>query len=86
MVPICQCYVSMPLLPAIYIYFCFYYTAVYKFLCVLSWSVIYTIYGHIYTPLKFKCWAVTHRAAFMSTLAGLGVIGVSSGVVRMVYR
>ena len=25
-------------------------------------------------PLKFKCWAVTHRAAFMDTAAGLGVI------------
>ena len=34
----------------------------------------------------FKCWVVTHRAAFMGTVAGLGVIGVSSGVVRMVYR
>ena len=36
--------------------------------------------------LRFKCWVVTHRAAFMGTVAGLGVIGVSSGVVRMVYR
>ena len=36
--------------------------------------------------LKFKCWVVTHRAAFMGTVAGLGVIEVSSGVVRMVYR
>ena len=38
------------------------------------------------TALRFKCWVVTHRAAFMGTAAGLGVIEVSSGVVRMVYR
>ena len=36
--------------------------------------------------LKFKCWVVTHRAAFMGTVASLGVIEVPSGVVRMVYR
>ena len=36
--------------------------------------------------LTFKYWVVTHRAAFMGTAAGLGVIEVSSGVVRMVYR
>ena len=40
----------------------------------------------IIISLRFKCWVVTHRAAFMGTAAGLGVIGVSSGVVRMVYR
>ena len=36
--------------------------------------------------LRIKCWVVTHRAAFMGTAAGLGVIGASSGVVWMVYR
>ena len=39
-----------------------------------------------HSDCRFKCWVVTHRAAFMGTVAGLGVIGVSSGVVRMVYR
>ena len=38
-----------------------------------------------YSDSSAKCWVVTHRAAFMGTVAGLGVIGVSSGVVRMVY-
>ena len=36
--------------------------------------------------LRFKYSVVTHRAAFMGTVAGLGVIGVSSGMVRMVHR
>ena len=38
------------------------------------------------TPLRFKCWAVTHRAAFMGTAAGLRVTGVPNGMVWMVYR
>ena len=41
---------------------------------------------HLGGPLRIKCWVVTHRAAFMGTAAGLGVIGASSGVVWMVYR
>ena len=41
---------------------------------------------HVTQLLSFECWAVTHRAAFMGTTAGLRVIEVSSGVVRMVYR
>ena len=38
------------------------------------------------SALKFKCWVVTHRAAFMGTAAGLGVIGVPSGMIWVVYR
>ena len=40
----------------------------------------------LWVALRIKCWVVTYRTAFMSTVADLGVIGVSSGVVRMVYR